>query len=158
MYRKVCVFMGVEKLKKSVAVALAVILIFSFSACRLIYSDDVVSIAEYLKHFDRPEDVVINKLERVEFKNKTIYYMSWSEYQESDEDETELLIVYDHETDEVKNYFMLDMEYGMYHDMKALWDSRETKAISSYTYSAEEIEKLVSEIADYCDMWMDDES
>ena len=142
---------------KILSLVLVVISLFNFSACRLIYSDDVVSIAEYLKHFDRPEDVVINKLERVEFENKTIYYMSWSEYQESDEDETELLIVYDHETDEVKNYFMLDMEYGMYQDMKALWDARETKAISSYTYSEEEIKKLVSEIADYCDTWMDDE-
>ena len=83
--------------------------------------------------------------------------MSRSEYQELEEDEIELLIVYDHKSDTVKNYFMLDMEYGMYQDMKALWDARETKAISSYTYSAEEIEKLVSEIADYCDTWMDDE-
>ena len=150
--------MGVEKLKKSVAVALAVILIFSFSACRLIYSDDVVSIAEYLKHFDKPEDVVINKLERVEFENKTIYYMSRGKYQELDKDEIELLIVYDHETDEVKNYFMLDMESGMHSDIKTLWDSRETKAKSSYTYSEEEIKQLIVEVADYCDMWMDDES
>ena len=146
-----------SKKVKFVSLLLVVISLFTISGCRLIYSDDVVSIAEYLKHFDKPEDVVINKLERVEFENKTIYYMSWSEYQESDEDETELLIVYDHETDEVKNYFMLDMEYGMYQDMKALWDARETKAISSYTYSEEEIKKLVSEIADYCDTWMDDE-
>ena len=130
---------------------------FGFSACRLIYSDDVVTIAEYLKYFDKPEDVVINKLERVEFENKTIYYMSRSEYQELDEDETELLIVYDHESDKVKNAFMLDMESGMHSDIKSLWDSRETKAISSYTYSAEEIKTLVSDVADYCDTWIDDE-
>ena len=142
---------------KILSLVLVVISLFNFSACRLIYSDDVVSIAEYLKHFDRPEDVVINKLERVEFENTTIYYMSWSEYQESDEDETELLIVYDHETDEVKNYFMLDMEYGMYQEIKELWDSRETKATSSYTYSAEEIKTLVSDVADYCDAWVDEE-
>ena len=142
---------------KILSLVLVVISLFNFSACRLIYSDDVVSIAEYLKHFDRPEDVVINKLERVEFENTTIYYMSWSEYQESDEDEVELLIVYNHESYKVKNCFMLDMEYGKDPDIKELWDSRETKAISSYTYSAEEIEKLVSEIADYCDTWMDDE-
>ena len=136
---------------------LVVILLFSFSACRLIYSDDVVTLAEYLKYFDNPEDVVINKLERVEFEKTTIYYMSWSEYQESDEDEVELLIVYNHESYKVKNCFMLDMEYGEHPDIKALWDSRETKAISSYTYSAEEIKTLVSDVADYCDTWIDDE-
>ena len=146
-----------SKMFKVVSLLLVVFSLFSFSACRLIYSDDVVTLAEYLKYFDKPEDVVINKLERVEFKNKTIYYMSRSEYQELDEDETELLIVYDHESDKVKNCFMLDMEYGMYSDIKSLWDSRETKAISSYTYSAEEIKTLVSDVADYCDTWIDDE-
>ena len=144
-----------SKMVKVVSLLLVVFSLFSFSACRLIYSDDVVTLAEYLKYFDKPEDVVINKLERVEFEKTTIYYMSWSEYQESDEDEVELLIVY--ESYKVKNCFMLDMEYGAHPDIKALWDSRETKAISSYTYSAEEIEKLVSEVADYCDTWMDAE-
>ena len=83
--------------------------------------------------------------------------MSRSEYQELEEDEIELLIVYDHKSDTVKNSFMLDMEYGMNPDIKALWDSRETKAVSSYTYSAEEIKTLVSDVADYCDTWIDDE-
>lgn len=142
---------------KILSLVLVVISLFNFSACRLIYSDDVVSIAEYLKHFDKPEDVVINKLERVEFENKTIYYMSRGKYQELDEDEIELLIVYDHESDEVKNCFMLDMESGMHSDIKTLWDSRATKATSSYTYSAEEIKTLVSDVADYCDSRLDDE-
>ena len=146
-----------SKKVKFVSLLLVVISLFTISGCRLIYSDDVVSIAEYLKHFDRPEDVVINKLERVEFENTTIYYMSWSEYQELEEDEIELLIVYDHKSDTVKNSFMLDMEYGMNPDIKALWDSRETKAVSSYTYSAEEIKTLVSDVADYCDTWADEE-
>lgn len=146
-----------SKKVKFVSLLLVVILFFSFSACRLIYSDDVVTLAEYLKYFDNPEDVVINKLERVEFENKTIYYMSRSEYQELEAEEIELLIVYDHESDKVKNAFMLDMESGMYSDIKSLWDSRETKAISSYTYSAEEIKTLVSDVADYCDTWIDDE-
>ena len=84
--------------------------------------------------------------------------MSRSESLESEAEEIELLIVYDHESDEVKNCFFLDMEYGMHPDIKALWDSRETKAKSSYTYSEEEIKQLIVEVADYCDMWMDDES
>ena len=146
-----------SKKVKFVSLLLVVILFFSFSACRLIYSDDVVTLAEYLKYFDNPEDVVINKLERIEFENKTIYYMSRSEYQELEAEEIELLIVYDHESDKVKNAFMLDMESGMHSDIKSLWDSRETKAISSYTYSAEEIKTLVSDVADYCDTWIDDE-
>ena len=146
-----------SKKVKFVSLLLVVFSLFSFSACRLIYSDDVVTIAEYLKYFDNPEDVVINKLERVEFENKTIYYMSRSEYQELEAEEIELLIVYDHESDKVKNAFMLDMESGMHSDIKSLWDSRETKAISSYTYSAEEIKTLVSDVADYCDTWIDDE-
>ena len=146
-----------SKMVKVVSLLLVVFSLFSFSACRLIYSDDVVTLAEYLKYFDKPEDIVINKLERVEFENTTIYYVSRSEYQELEEDEIELLIVYDHKSDTVKNSFMLDMEYGMNPDIKALWDSRETKAVSSYTYSAEEIKTLVSDVADYCDTWIDDE-
>ena len=145
-----------SKMVKVVSLLLVVFSLFSFSACRLIYSDDVVTLAEYLKYFDKPEDIVINKLERVEFENTTVYYMLWSEYQ-LESDEVELLIVYDHESYKVKNCFMLDMEYGAHPDIKALWESRATKANSSYTYSAEEIKTLVSEVADYCDTWMDDE-
>ena len=145
-----------NKKVKVVSLLLVVFSLFSFSACRLIYSDDVVTLAEYLKYFDKPEDIVINKLERVEFENTTVYYMLWSEYQ-LESGEVELLIVYDHESYKVKNCFMLDMEYGAHPDIKALWESRETKAVSSYTYSAEEIKTLVSEVADYCDTWMDAE-
>ena len=52
---------------------------------------------------------------------------------------------------------MLDMEYGMHQDIKELWDSRETKATSSYIYSAEEIKTLVADVADYCGAWVDEE-
>ena len=53
--------------------------------------------------------------------------------------------------------FMLDMDYGMHQEIKELWDSRATKATSSYTYSAEKIKTLVSDVADYCDTWADEE-
>ena len=138
---------------KIVSLLLAILALFGFSSCSKSYSDDVVAIAGYLQYFDRPEDVAVNKIEKCEFENEIIYYISWTEYQELKEEEIELLVVFYPETQTTKTAFFLDMEYGMHPDIKALWDSRATKAISSYTYSAEETKQLIVEVKEYCSKW-----
>lgn len=136
---------------KVISVILLVYTLLSFSSCGEKYSDDVIAIAGYLQYFDKPENVVINKAEKCEFENVTIYYVSRSKYDEYDSaDEIELLIVYDPSLQTTETAFFLDMEYGMHEDIKALWDSKEIKAISSHVFTDEEIKRIIAEVAEYC--------
>lgn len=136
---------------KLISALLVVFMLFGISSCGKKYSDDVIAIAGYLQYFDQPENVVIYKLEKSEFADETIYYVSRGKYDEYDSaDEIELLIVYDPSSKTTETAFFLDMEYGMHSDIKALWDSREIIATSSYEFSDEEIKSIIAEVAEYC--------
>lgn len=136
---------------KVISVVLVVFTLLSFSSCGRKYSDDAIAIAGYLQNFDEPENVVINKAERYVFENETIYYLSRGKYDEYDSaEEIELLIVYEPSSQTTQTAFFLDMEYGMYEKIKAMWDSRETQAISSYVFTDEEIKSIIAEASEYC--------
>ena len=133
-----------------ISVLLIAVTLFGFSSCGKKYSDDAIAIAGYLQYFDKPENVIVNKIEKCVFADETIYYVSRSKYQELEADEIELLIVYYPSSRTTKTAFFLDMEYGMHADIKALWDSRDTKATSTHVFSADEIKSVTAEASEYC--------
>ena len=135
---------------KVISFVLTIIMLTGFASCGKTYSDDTIAIAGYLNFFDRPEDVTVNRIEKWEFENEIIFYLSRDKYDEHDADEVELLLVYYPSSKETKTAFFLDMEYGMNPDIKALWDSRETKAISSHVFSDDEVASVITEVIEYC--------
>ncbi len=133
-----------------ISILLVAVTLFGFSSCVRKSSVDAIAIAEYLQCFDKPETVIVNKIEKSVFADEIIYYISRSKHYEDEADEIELLIVYYPSSNTVKTAFFLDMEYGMHADIKALWDSREIKANSTHVFSADEIKSVTAEAAEYC--------
>lgn len=135
---------------KILSALLALLTLFCFSSCDGTYSDDAIAIAGYLQYFDKPEDVVVNKIEKSVFENETIYYISRSKYDTYEADEIELLIVYDPQSKTTKTAFFLDMEHGLHADIKAAWDTRAANAISTQVFSQDEIKNVTAQAAEYC--------
>ena len=140
-------------MKKMICAVIALLLIVpAVVSCGAGYSLDARALAEYLQYFDRPEELPIIAFEKAEFKGAVYYYLDRGPYEPDDEASVKMILVYDVASKTFKNNFWLDMEYGLRPEVLEQWKKRDKEAKSVHIFTRAEIDDLVKEAIEYCNL------
>ena len=123
-------------------VVLALVLLFIFIyQSKTEYKDEKIAISCFMKYHDDPNNLIINILEKYNVSEKEIYYyVEWMYPQENDNEEYNLLLIYNPNTQSIKLAFFADMEQGLSANVKSKWD--EIKHSPDVIFTKDEIHKI----------------
>lgn len=140
-------------MKKIILVLLAAVCILAFAGCEKKVSDEAISLARYLQLFEDPSVVDIQKLDKYEFNdNIDIYDFELTFIDEYGEKaETKMLIKHVKKSPIATLCFWNDMNANKeaHAEVKALWETRNTDALSFTSFTGDEIEKAKEEAIAY---------
>ncbi len=131
--------------KRFILLFICAVLVFSLFSCGYDYQDESNAIRRFMIFHDKPENLIIDTLEKYEIsENEIFYFVKWRGGEEDENDTSEafeLLVVYNPQSTLIELEHFQDMEQGFSSDTKSKWD--EVKNNPTRKFSPDEIKIIM---------------